>query len=429
MRTLSYLNQACDKKTARLVCKGFAAAGLPSLTTTAYFSTSLIEIESDHLSKVPHFSSQTQEIAMHPVVSKYITRMVCDGTQLPSSHHQLEGFQGWWATLGKNQTSEPIQQIHSRYTSKYQEEKWMIDKGEDRTIFRTALESFVNLKCIVFTDIAMVEQDRAWPRPPWPSARPEGNLWSPSSPYYTFAMCIRSLSEMAIKLPELSIEGGKNAISHGVFSRASSEDYNHLLNVFENLRKIDVNINTFRNSEFLDFAGLGRFLVHATLVQSLDLRCCGPRRFSFLLLSRVFQNVTWPHLKHFGLDGFTMHTNKDLIAFFDRHRATIDSVDMRSMYLHEKDPNSTSHSPCEAWKHLFGELRKRSITFQNLYLSRIYDCYNSERRKSDLAQRTEHGAKVLQYLRDGGPNPLASDLISEATASISAEGVDDMSRN
>lgn len=234
-------------------------------------------------------------------------------------------------------------------------------------------------------------------------------------------MCIRSLSEMAIKPYQLSLEGGKNAISHAVFSSASAENRNHLLNVFESLRKVDLTINTFQNSEVLEFDGLGRVLAHATLMQSLDLRGCGPRRF--LSLSQVFQNTTWPHLKHFGLHGFTMRTNKELIAFLDRHRATIDSVDLRSMFLHEENPNYTSHSPCEAWKYLFDELRKRSINFRNLYLSRIYDCFNREREREnpDLAQRAKHGANVLQYLRDGGSNPLALDRISEAMASISAE--------
>lgn len=176
VRTLSYLDQASDKINARLVCKGFAAAGLPSLTSTAYFSTSLINIESDHLSKVPRFSSQIQEIATHSVVSKYITKLICNGTQLPNSYLQFEAFQGWWADLGNNQMSKLIQQNHSRYTSRNHEENWVIGQGEDRKIFRTALKHLVNLKCIVFTDATIDEQDQAFPQPTWPSVSPEGDL-------------------------------------------------------------------------------------------------------------------------------------------------------------------------------------------------------------------------------------------------------------
>lgn len=174
VRTLSYLNKARDKKNARLVCKGFAAAGLYSLTSMAYFSTSLIEI--CHSSTVPYFPSPTREIAMHPVVSKYISKMVCDGTQLPNSYLPLQAFQKWWATLGKNQSPWPVQKIHSSYVFRYRQENWIIGKDEDRKIFRTALERFVKLKCVVFTDVAADENRRDLPRPSWPLDLPEGDL-------------------------------------------------------------------------------------------------------------------------------------------------------------------------------------------------------------------------------------------------------------
>lgn len=413
VRALSYLDQIDDKKNARLVCKGFAAAGLYSLTSTVYFSTSLIEI--GYSSNVPHFSSRTREIVMHPVVSKYITKMVCDGTQLPIPYLELSTFQDWWATLGKSQTSLPIENIHSVYTSRYRQENVIIAKGEDRKIFRTALKQLVNLKCIVFTDVAVDEQSRELPRPNWPLAAPTGDLWGPSSPYHSFAMCIRLLSQNAVKLDELSIEGRQDAISNGIFSRASSKDFNHLLNVFASLRKISVSVNTHQDTYPLLFAGLGRLLTHANLVQSLDLRGSGGRRRTPLMLSRMFQNATWPHLKHFGLHGLVLYTDAELIAFFDRHRGTIDSVALKSMFLHEKEPNSLDLSPCEAWKHFIGELRKRSIRFQSLDLSRIYDCCNSQGEIPELATRANGGEKILKYLRDGGPNPLTLDTIREVS--------------
>ena len=233
--------------------------------------------------------------------------------------------------------------------------------------------------------------------------------WGPSSPFHTFAMCIRLLSEMSIKLRELYIEGRETGIPHCIFSRISIQDYSHLRNVFANLRKICVNVNTHRYRDPLEHAGLGRFLIHATLLQSLDLKCTGNRHYqSCLRLSQVFQDATWPYLKHFGLHGFEMDTNAALIAFFDRHQTTIDSVTLQSIILHEKKSKSTGVAACEAWKHFFGELRSRSITFQTLELCEIYDCRNWEGKcpERDLASRADHGEKVLRYLRDGGPNPL-----------------------
>lgn len=173
VRTLSYLDKTRDKRNARLVCKGFAAAGLYSLTTTAYFSTRLIELA--YSSTVPQFLSPIGEMAMHPVLSKYITKMVCDGTQLPTSYVQLETYQNWWATLSKNQTPWPLEEAHHFYVWRYKLENWVIGEDEDRKIFRTALEHFVKLKCIVFTDVASDEHCRNLPRPSWPPSNlPEG---------------------------------------------------------------------------------------------------------------------------------------------------------------------------------------------------------------------------------------------------------------
>ena len=251
-----------------------------------------------------------------------------------------------------------------------------------------------------------------------PFANSEKCSWSSHSPYHTFAMSIRSLSEMAIKLDELIIEGRQNGISNHIFSRTSPTDHSHLLNVFANLRKIDISVTTHNDACRLDYAGLGEVLTHATMLQSLDLRCTfSGRRKSRLILSRLFRDFTWPHLKHFGLHGFNMHTNSELIAFFDRHRATIDSVMLGSIFLHERAFDSLDISPCEAWKHFFGELRKRSIKFQNLELCKIHDCCNWEGEHPDLTVRGARGRRVLEYLRDGGPNPLEVDTSSETSES------------
>ena len=172
-RILGYVDRACDKRNARLVCKGFAAAGLSSLTSKVYFSTSLIGI--DYSSKIPQFSSPTLEIAMHPIVSKYITTMVCEGTQLSTSFLTLEAFQDWWLTLCKPRTLWPIEMIHNIYTSRYAQEDWITRRGEDQKIFCRALENFPKLDCIWFRDIK-TNGPRDWPRPTWPSAIPEGDL-------------------------------------------------------------------------------------------------------------------------------------------------------------------------------------------------------------------------------------------------------------
>ena len=205
-------------------------------------------------------------------------------------------------------------------------------------------------------------------------------------------MCIRVLSKMEIKLRELHITGRDHAISLGVFATASPTDYTHLLNVFENLRKVNLNVNTHRKTYPLTYPGLGRILTNATKLQSLDLKChsniiCQSR----LVLSRLFQDFTWPQLKHIGLSGFRLYSAVDLIAFFHRHRATIDSVTFMYMFLHQPDINSPVGKPCEAWRQFFDELKRRSIKFDDLSLLRIHDCCNSELDEVQLDKKTGYG--------------------------------------
>ena len=173
VQILSYLDQVRDKQNARLVSKGFAAAGLAMLTSTAYLSTSLIKIDYPWF-EIPKVSSPILEMAKDPIVSRHITKLVCDGSQFPSL--SCSAFQNWWSNQGKNRTSKQILRVRSEYASKHSHEKWIISNGEDRRIFLVALERFVNLKSIVFTDVIADEQDRYLPRSTWPSRQVRGDL-------------------------------------------------------------------------------------------------------------------------------------------------------------------------------------------------------------------------------------------------------------
>ena len=225
-------------------------------------------------------------------------------------------------------------------------------------------------------------------------------------------MCIRSLSKLAFKLDELSIVGRRNAISYRIFSPNSWRNYRHLLNVSANLRKIYLDVNPHDELCPLQF-GIGRFLTNARMLHSLDLNCVKDEALptAGFVLSRVFNDFKWPHLKHIGLSGFKIHTDVELIAFFERHRATLDSVSLNSIYIHQNVLDFTDDIPCQPWKHLFGELRKQSITFQRLALFEISDCCNPGSEWPYLAGRADRGTRVLQYLRDGGPNPFSRYIV------------------
>ena len=220
-------------------------------------------------------------------------------------------------------------------------------------------------------------------------------------------MCIRVLGRLGTNLRELHIVGSDYAISHGIFTRASSTDYHYLIRVFENLRKVELNVNTHHDTYPLTYSGLGRILTNATELQSLDLKCHGKVRCqSRLVLSQLFRDFTWLHLKHIGLSGFRLHSDVGLIAFFQRHHSTIDSVRLEFMFLHQEDINSPIGKPCEAWTHFFAELRRLSIKFDDLHLYGIHDCSNTEYDVLKLDAKAGYGEKVLRYLNHGGPNPL-----------------------
>lgn len=213
---------------------------------------------------------------------------------------------------------------------------------------------------------------------------------------------------MTIKLQELYVAGRDNTISHDVFSCASPEDYDHLVRVFVNLRRIGLHVNTHLDKFPLDFGGLGRLLTRATELSALNLKSYKAHKFqSRLVLSRFLNGFTWSHLSHIGLSGFRIYTDAELITFFDLHRATINSVSLTFMFLHERESKPNVDSRCEAWKHFFGKLRERSIKFQRLILYRIHDCYNPTHDNFEMHLHVEGGKKVLEYLNSGGPNPLA----------------------
>ena len=173
VKTLGYLDQVRDKKNARLVSKGFARAGLSTLTSTAWLSTSLMKLDRQW-SDSPRFSCSILEIAMNPVVSKYITTLVCDSLLFPSI--LCQNVQDWLARLGQNRTSADVMDIHRYYVLKYSQERWIISNGEDRRMLLVALKQFVNLKSVLFTDVGADEPGRPLPRSTWPWAKFNGDL-------------------------------------------------------------------------------------------------------------------------------------------------------------------------------------------------------------------------------------------------------------
>ena len=404
MQIISLLHKACHRRSARLVCKGFAEAGLPSLTYTV------------NLSIAGGLLERTQAIAEHPVVSKYITQMVCTGTQLLSDDVTYSNFRNWYEpTRYQAEPLVPLSVIYEQIVSRDEKEKRIIHCQKDQAIFLLALQSFVNLKRITFTDVPLVEENQDLARPQWPGVASRGDLWEPASPYRIFVMGIRSLCRQGTNLQQLKVVGSSYAIQDRIFLDASQKNYDDMLSVFGHLRYFELSVIVpdvaVQDDAPLTYGGLGGLLKHATSLLTLKLASsywpepsdednCPP----MLDISTLLQGFTWQHLKHISLHGFLMIGHEDLMDFFERHRATLESVELMAVrILHHPDPQDTI---CEAWKQLFSGLRRRGIIFLTLRLSFLQDCYDLEGHFSQPNNPAYHGDKMLRYLRQGGINPL-----------------------
>ena len=409
MQVIGLLDKACDRRNARLVCRGFAEAGLPSLTYTV------------NLSVAGGLLDRTQAIAEHPVVAKYITHMVCSGTQVLRDGVSYEDFIAWYGpTRRQTEPSVPLAVVYEQFVSRNEKEKRIIHRGMDKAIFLLALRRFVNLERITFTDVPLVEEKQDFARPQWPGVASAADVWEPASPYEMFAMGVKSLCTQDTNLQQLKIVGSSYAVQDVIFSDDSKERYGHMSRVFSNLRYFELFVNVPdvsvpEDAQPLTYGGLGDLLTHATFLSTLKLASsywpglpeeddCPP----MLDVATLLQGFTWRHLKHLCLRGFLIIGHEDLLGIFDRHRVTLESVELMAVrILHHPDPQDTI---CEAWKYLFDGLQRRGIIFRTLTLSILQDCYNLQGHFTQPDNPAYHGDKMLKYLRQGGVNPLEAAL-------------------
>ena len=405
VQIIGYLDKACDRGNARLACKGFAEAGLPSLTYTV------------NLSIAGGLLDRAQAIVQHPVVAKYITQMVCSGTQLLSGGVNSDNFTAWYGSMGhRTEIPGPLSNIYEQFVSRDEKEKRVIHSGLDETTFLLALRELVNLERITFTDVPLVEANHDLARPQWPGVESAREVWERASPYQMLDMLIQSLCTRGTDLQQLKIVGSSYAVQDTIFSNASEQRYGHMLKVFDRLRYFELSVIVPdvpipEDAQPLAYGSLGDLLIRAKFLSALKLISsywpeppneddCPP----MLDIATLLQGFRWRHLKHLTLRGFLMIGHEDLLHVFDRHRATLESVELMAVrILHHPDPQDTI---CEAWKHLFDGLQRRGIIFRTLIISVLQDCYNLDGHFTQPDNPAYHGEKMLKYLRQGGINPL-----------------------
>lgn len=197
---------ARDKRNARKVCRSFADAALPSLTTTAY------------LSPRERVLMPIQELSRHPVVCKYIKRVrypnlcyraetltelrqvICYGAELEwrLEDHSLRQRCKEYAQLAYS--TSKINGISERYSQNYDREAHISGNGRLQAIFGEILGQFVKLEHVTFADHPPLEDMELVRNYAWPAIPPNRDLWGFPSPYHVFVAAIRSMSVLGIKV-------------------------------------------------------------------------------------------------------------------------------------------------------------------------------------------------------------------------------------
>ena len=108
-------------------------------------------------------------------------------------------------------------------------------------------------------------------------------------------------------------------------------------NFIPDVKSLPISINTFDRHGFQDLLESGacaNFLGLMTNLESLFVSTSHvtTTAFSFLEVSQIFGDKTWPHLRHLELDGFWASAS-ELSNLFRRHKSTLDILVLRNVLL------------------------------------------------------------------------------------------------
>lgn len=145
---------------------------------------------------------------------------------------------------------------------------------------------------------------------------------------------------------------------------ASAEDTAHLVNVFKNLRDLELCIFS-HDSEVLWMEKtmrsgvLGNVLANALHLDSLGLHGCGNESFFAPVIfefSSVLDQIIWSCLRRFHLGSFEIYGHVGLVNFLLSHRRTLVHVHLYNIGLLESD-----------WAIVFAILRRKGVQIGDLY--------------------------------------------------------------
>ena len=357
----------------RLVCKAFATAGLPFLTSTVYLSTNL------------HDLRILDEISRHNL-NTYIRTIICDDFNRKPVSFPFPDFD--------NQIQESL------------EEESIKRQCLDMAVFCTVLPRFPNLRKVVVKDLC--RGPACWKSGDmdqlitygWPNHVPEEtDVWDQIvSPYHGFVTVIRGLSITRHEVHELIIDGVDFGLSHRIFN-LDAQDHMHITRVFQGLRKLELHINSHADGESWHQETLSKGLLRSCLGQSNLLVVFGLSGFGDescpLDFFEVFDQVIWLCLRRFTLSCFDIARHVHLANIFIAHRQTLQTVSLNAISLFGK----------LSWATFLCNLEKNQVEWKHFSSTGLWEtdgdyCYKYRPKGED----------VIGYLQGGGENPFATSI-------------------
>ena len=256
---------------------------------------------------------------------------------------------------------------------------------------------------------------------PWPEPGENDDPKSDRSWYRGFSVLMQAASMTNMnRLESFKIEcdSERSGLSHSILDMSSSE-LHHAINVFRNMRTIDLKIDSKTVGDrrpgmtgdqtwprTLESGSIAKILSAATHLETLKLEledafCDTPGEIPSL--TNLLGTETWPHLRHLRLGHMVLHENQ-FLKFFNRQCHTLQSLRLEQIALFpdrwvtEREENST----CRRWGNIFRTMAANHIVLTSFDMHfHTWDDFNFTR--AECIRHHARGAiEVLQLLESGG---------------------------
>ena len=390
---LWHVTNQYDKNSARLVCKDFAAAGLPSLT--------------NGIVRMSHFRCDYErliEISNTDMLNKNIHTLICYTPVLDVRYATGESsWDDWWS---KSIKEDPVLHRHTFAGPKKRSQRTFdryvklcdqqISYNDDlQSDFTNALVKMPNIRHITIVDdhlssnrfmpqkeISTFGMNAAW------------NVWDLSeTPYPMFVFVVRAASHARLKLSKFhirhhdgpfftkrtAIDNGLSGISHQLTSDADDLDIEHLQCLFKDCKDLHLVIDPLGNETKCTNSihlpkGLPKLLGCMSAVRKLEINV-----WSWTLvhinIGRLFGEMpcAWPHLTTLELAFVIIDDPENLALFLQSHTKTLELVHLHAIQLRGS-----------SWQDFLVSLSKKEVKVKKEFVLVLSHSMNNDKPKLEV---------------------------------------------